>query len=391
MAGTTTGAAQREPPVARPHMVFVSSSDPLDVRSFSGVLFYVVQALRAEYPDIEVIRQSRPRWFGRLQKLARLLSKGRSDPYYWTPLNRWFASRLVARWRGRRVLVIGMVNSTLMAELAPRLSVINISDATFHLMRNFYETFERIDDAGARAGERAERETIRNAVHNSYSSPWAARSAIEHYGAPPEAVSTISWGCNLPFIELGAEEAWEADGCCRLLFIGGDWQRKGGDLVLETAHTLRARGFPFHLDLVGASPADADAGPGDITAHGFLSKGDPVQFDRLKDLYRRAGFLFLPTRQDCTPMVFAEANAYGTPGMTRDVGGVGGVVEDGVNGHLLPSAATPADFADAIERSWRDTAAYRQLRADSRRAYEERLNWTAWARRLRQVIDGLPV
>ena len=88
-------------------------------------------------------------------------------------------------------------------------------------------------------------------------------------------------------------------------------------------------------------------------------------------------------------MVFAEANAFGTPGLTRDVGGVGGVVEDAINGYLLPHDATAEDFVHRIEQSMRDRAGYERLRTSSRRTYETRLNWRAWAREMRDIVDRL--
>jgi glycosyltransferase involved in cell wall biosynthesis len=349
----------------------------------------MVGALREQFPDMEVLRSSRPRWFGRLQSLVGRATKKRADPYYWTPLNKWIARGLARRWRDRRTVVIGVVNSTLVAELAAHVPVINVSDATFALMRNFYANFERYDSGTAKAGERAEKNSIVRSVHNCFSSGWAARSAVDHYGAKPENVSVIPWGCNLPYIDADRARLSAGNAPLRLLFIGGDWQRKGGDLVLETLRLLHERGVPVTLDIVGAQPPGGMPDLPGITHHGFLSKADEAQFKLLHDLYRDASFLFLPTRQDCTPMVFSEANAYGTPALTRDVGGVGGVVEDGVNGYLLPYESTPQDFADRAERSWRDKAGHDALRVSSRHIYETRLNWPTWAREMKRIIDGL--
>jgi glycosyltransferase involved in cell wall biosynthesis len=387
-AGNNDPSATRAPD-GMPQVVFLSSSDPLDIRSFSTVLVHMVGALREQFPDMEVLRNSRPRWFGKLQRLVGRATRKRADPYYWTLLNKWIAARLARRWRGRRTVVIGVVNSTLVAELAAHVPVINVSDATFALMRNFYASFENFDTGTARAGERAEKKAIVRSVHNCFSSGWAARSAVEHYGARPENVSVIPWGCNLPFVEPERARLAAGNDPCRLLFIGGDWQRKGGDLVLETVQLLQKRGFPVTLDIVGAQPPGGMPDLPGITHHGFLSKGDPAQFSRLHDLYRDAAFLFLPTRQDCTPMVFSEANAYGTPALSRDVGGVGGVIEDGVNGYLMPYEATPEDFANRIERSWTDRAGYDALRESSRNIYETRLNWPVWAREMRSLVETL--
>jgi glycosyltransferase involved in cell wall biosynthesis len=90
-------------------------------------------------------------------------------------------------------------------------------------------------------------------------------------------------------------------------------------------------------------------------------------------------------------MVFAEANAYGTPALTRDVGGVADVVRDGANGVVLPENAVAADFAAVIESLWNDPDRYAGLRESARQEYENRLNWDVWAREIAAVIDKLAV
>lgn len=366
----------------------MSSSDPLDINSFSTVLYHMVGALRREIPDLDVVQYSRAPWFPRMVHIFKRLGI-RSDPYYWSLANRLFAARLARRWAGQRAVVISVVNATMVGPLARHVPVINISDSTFVLMRNFYASFAALGDAAARSAEQAERDAIRQAVHNSLSSDWAARSAIEDYGADPAETSVVSWGCNLAEVSASAMRSPDPSDPCRLLFIGGEWERKGGDVVLEAAAMLRARGVPVVLDLVGAIPPGALPEGLPVTVHGRLGKGSPEQLEKLLGLYRDSAFLYLPTRQDCTPMVFAEANAYGTPGVTRDTGGVASVVRHGENGLVLPGEASAADFAHAIEQCWRDRAGYAALRASSRATYENRLNWDVWAREIVAIIRRL--
>ena len=88
-------------------------------------------------------------------------------------------------------------------------------------------------------------------------------------------------------------------------------------------------------------------------------------------------------------MVFSEANAYGTPVVTRAVGGVADVVRDGVNGIVLPEDAGPSSFADAIAAAWGDPDRYRDLRDGARKTYDGRLNWAKWAEAIAAIIRDL--
>jgi glycosyltransferase involved in cell wall biosynthesis len=371
-------------------VVLMSSSDPLDVHSFSGTIYYMAQALKRQFPSIEIVRSSRPPWFGPLQRLVLRATRLRVDPYYWRPLNRWFAKRLARRFRGRRVVVVSVVNAALVSQLAASVPVINVSDATYHLMRTEHVVFWSLDEkTGARA-EEDELNSIRRSVHNSFSSTWAAKSAIDHYGARPEDVSVISWGCN--FDTVPASEVRPSNFVrdeCRLLFIGGEWERKGGDVVCSAGDILAGKGIPLRVDVVGVSPPEELAPRPWLHHHGYLSKADKDQLALLRSLTRDADLLFLPTRRDCTPMVFAEANAYGTPALTRDVGGVADVVHDGANGIVLPENADAAQFAAEIDALWNDPKRYEELRASARREYESRLNWDVWASNIAELINRL--
>jgi glycosyltransferase involved in cell wall biosynthesis len=372
------------------HVIFLSSSDPLDVHSFSGTLYYMASALKSEFPGMEIVRSSRSFWFLPLQRAVLKATRGRADPYYWRIFNRWFASRLAQRWRGQRVVVIAVVNAALVAELAASVPVINISDSTYDLMRTEHEVFWSLNQWTAARAEDDELRSIQRSIHNSFSSRWAADSAIVHYGAAADDVSVISWGCNFDAVPATeARSSTVAPIQCRLLFIGGEWVRKGGDILCDAAEILVSKGIPVRVDCVGApTPKDLPPKPW-LYHHGYLSKNDKDQLTLLRSLMRDADLLFLPTRRDCTPMVFAEANAYGTPALTRDVGGVADVVREGANGVVLPENAVAADFAAVIESLWNDPDRYAGLRESARQEYENRLNWDVWAREIAAVIDKL--
>lgn len=371
-------------------IVFASVHDPENISAFSGTVYYMCQALRTRLPDLETVRFVRPRGYERFRNVVLRMTKGQVNPDYWRWLNRIFARKLARQWHGRRVLVISVVSSSLVSELAELVPVLNITDATFALMRNFYPSFAGYGNRTARAAEEIEWRSVALSIHNSFTTNWAAQSAIGSYGAPPDKVSAISWGSNLPHVPRSEvrlrQKTWRE---CRLLFIGVDWVRKGGDVVCKVGEILNGRNVPVRVDIAGSSPPGGLPPYSWIHYHGFLSKSDEADRRRLANLMRDADFLFLPTRQDTFGMVFGEANAFGTPALTRAVGGVPEAVRDGVNGIVLPEDALPEDFADQVEALWEDSEHYWRLRESSRREYDERLNWDSWAQEMTGIITQL--
>ena len=121
----------------------------------------------------------------------------------------------------------------------------------------------------------------------------------------------------------------------------------------------------------------------------FLNKNDEQQSAALTGLLRDSDFLLLPTRFDCTPIVFCEANACGLPVVSTDTGGVPAVVRNGENGYLLPPAARGDAYAATIASVFRDGERLVSLRRSSRQAYDDRLNWDAWAAGVHRVLAGV--
>jgi glycosyltransferase involved in cell wall biosynthesis len=171
----------------------------------------------------------------------------------------------------------------------------------------------------------------------------------------------------------------------RLLFVGRDWHRKGGDLVLAACECLRLGAVPLRLDIVGIERLPVDLPPY-ARLHGVLNKRNPEAWRQLEGLLAQAHFLFVPSRAENYGMVFCEAAAYGVPSIATNTGGIPTIVRNGCTGFTLPQDRPPRDFAEAIESCFSDPRRYRDLARSSLAEYHERLNWHAFGRRLFEVI-----
>ncbi len=169
---------------------------------------------------------------------------------------------------------------------------------------------------------------------------------------------------------------------CKLLYIGGVWARKRGDIAVQIIETLVERGIDAHLDVIGRCPVDHPR----VHRWGFLDKSDPSQREQYTKLWSEAHFFVLPTMAECFGMVFAEAAAWGVPVISCMTGGVPEAVEHGITGRLLPIHADPHEYADEILRLWNDEDAYRAMQNAARARYETVLNWNAWGDTVESLI-----
>jgi glycosyltransferase involved in cell wall biosynthesis len=171
------------------------------------------------------------------------------------------------------------------------------------------------------------------------------------------------------------------DGVLRILHVSMDWERKGGDVVVETAKLLNLRGTPTRAVLVGRVPRSVRSEPV-VDYVGQLDTTDPMDAARLVALYRDCHIFMLPTVADCYAAVFSEAQAFGCPCLTYDVGGTSEATLGGRCGAILPPGASAKAFADRIETMIGDPEGYSAISRTCRDNFETQANWAAFVRNI---------
>lgn len=185
-------------------------------------------------------------------------------------------------------------------------------------------------------------------------SHWTKAGLVERYDVPPDKVVVIPPGVNTASFTPRAGAAADHDEM-RVLFVGGDFERKGGSVLVAAVVALRAEGANVSVDVVTrdeVAPADG------VRVHHGLGPNSPG----LIDLYQWADVFCLPTLGDCLPMVLSEAGAIGLPLVSTDVGAIREIVRDGETGLLTPVGDAGA-LAGALGRLADDPSLRRRLGA----------------------------
>lgn len=203
-------------------------------------------------------------------------------------------------------------------------------------------------------------------------STWTKGSFVEDYGCREEDVIVIP-----PGIDLGQFAPGDRDHALpRILFVGGDFERKGGDLLLDVFRK-RLRG---RAELVLVTRTELPEEPGV-----FVHRNVQANSDTLRNLYATSDLFVLPTRADCYSLVCMEALAAGLPVVATRVGGIPDMIREGETGHVID-----ADDGDAlgdalvslVENPDRRRAMGLRGREDARVRFESREN----ARRLFEFV-----
>jgi hypothetical protein len=279
-------------------------------------------------------------------------------------------------------------NSCVASHLRGNLPVVFCADATFANMIDFYGEFSNCSDKYLRQGHEQERQALKACAAAIYPSEWAARSAIHDYEADPAKVHVLPFGANVtvpPLDVVTRAIERRREGPFRVLFVGKEYWRKGADIVLKACDIAVKNGVSLHLDLVGLEGVEGPLPPY-ATDHGNLTKRDPRQRRKLEDLFLNANLLFVPSRAEAYGIVFCEAACNGVPALTASVGGIPGVVQDGISGIMLPPDSSPEAFADALRHLASDRSTCDVLSRSARGHYDNNLSWDVFGDRLVEIM-----
>lgn len=165
-------------------------------------------------------------------------------------------------------------------------------------------------------------------------SNWAADGCQKEYALSPAQVAVLPPPVDTELFspEVGAAKP------LRILFLGGDFVRKGGPLLLEVAGCMPECQFVFVTKHVGDSRNNV-----------AFFNGLKPETTELLEVIRSCQMLTLPTTADCSPLAAIEAQSSGLPVIITDVGATREIVKDGVSGTILKAAGVK-ELRQAIQR-----------------------------------------
>jgi glycogen synthase len=189
---------------------------------------------------------------------------------------------------------------------------------------------------------RRQRAAYESAVGCCTFSHWVADSVVCDYEIPASKVHVVGLGSNDSLADIDpSQRQWSSP---RFLFVGFDWARKNGELVLDAFAKVR-QSFPHAtLDLVGGHPRVGVEG---VTGHGLLAMGDPAGRARLTALYQAATVFVMPSLHEPAGTVHVEAAAAGIPSIGTSNGGAATCI--GEAGYVVDPAA-PAELLEAMRK-----------------------------------------
>ncbi len=199
-----------------------------------------------------------------------------------------------------------------------------------------------------------------------------ADSLVEDYGVKRDRIAVVGGGAN-----VFPAEAPRLDDGRTIVFVGKDFVRKGGPVLLDAFRRLR-RVHPKARLLI-AGPRRVPPLPENAAHLG------PVDLDELPGLFAQASVFCLPTLREPYGLAYLDAMACGLPCVGTQLGAVPEIVEDAATGLLVPPG-DPVALSAALEELLDDPAGARAMGARGRGRVAAGWRWEHVAERLEAAL-----
>lgn len=210
-------------------------------------------------------------------------------------------------------------------------------------------------------------------------------SFVNDFGIEERKVRTIGAGINLDSVPPVKED--KRYDTKKLLFVGADFERKGGTDLLRAFKKARTVHPTAELFIVG--PRDlvvpSELSPG-VVYLGFLSKRDPAEARKFESILNDASLFVMPSHYEPFGIAPLEAMAYQIPAILTDAWAFPEMVTPGVTGELVKNG-DPDDLAEKIVELLKNPDRLQLMGRAARDLVMRKFTWNAVVTKLRDELS----
>lgn len=220
-----------------------------------------------------------------------------------------------------------------------------------------------------------ERRTLQEARLIFTMSDHVTRSLIEQYGVDPSRVLRVNGGCNVAPIRRADPARFEKK---RIVFIGVDWERKGGPELLAAFRRVRRRHPEATLTILGCTPRVRDPG---VRVIGFTPP------DTVKEFLEQATVFCMPSKREPFGIAYLEAMQAGLPVIGSRFGAAPDFILSGQTGYTV-DPTNVEELACRLEEVVANPETARRLGENGRALVEAQYTWERTQRAMWNAIQA---
>jgi glycosyltransferase involved in cell wall biosynthesis len=212
------------------------------------------------------------------------------------------------------------------------------------------------------------------------------RSFVEDFGVKSDRVRAIYAGPNLDPSGVAIDPGARSGHPPTILFVGLQFHRKGGDVLLRSFRQIHRQLPGARLVLAGV-PKDFVSEPG-VTCLGVLDRNKTDEAAQLADAYATADVFAMPTRFEPFGIAFVEAMHFGLPCVGPRAWAVPEIIDDGETGFTIPPDDEGA-LTNRLLRLLRTPMLARSMGAEGRRKAQRLFTWPRVVDRMSTVLSSI--
>ena len=206
-------------------------------------------------------------------------------------------------------------------------------------------------------------------------------SFVSDFGIDTKKVFPVGAGINLSRILNVEGKAYDNP---RILFVGKDFKRKGGEDLMNAFKLVRKEIENAELTIIGPHLGEVPKG---VRSLGEISKLTSNGLDQLLNEYKRASVFVLPSLYEPFGIVFAEAMAHRLPCIGTRLCAMPEIIQNGETGFLVPPN-DPKALAEKIVLLLKNPEQCRELGNKGYQHYAKNYTWQAVAMQICEIIDN---
>lgn len=220
-------------------------------------------------------------------------------------------------------------------------------------------------------------------------SDYLRRSMIEDFGVDESRVSNIGVGVNfdIPPQSILPEQKKTFD----LVFVGREFERKGGETILQAFNLLKDQYQQLTLHIIGPSEASLskyDLDTNKVKCYGFLDRRNKRDVEIFQNVLANASIGLFPTLFDAFGIPVLEKFSYEIPCITTDILAMPELVKEGETGFLI-KVNDHKSMAEAIEYYVENPEVCRTHGKNGRKLVVENYTWHNVVEKLDHVIQSV--
>jgi glycosyltransferase involved in cell wall biosynthesis len=222
--------------------------------------------------------------------------------------------------------------------------------------------------------EKSEMKTYQDATIVFTFGNLVAQSVITQYQIPKEKVIAVYSGSN---VTEKIDDNIKKDFSKNILFVGVEWKRKGGEILLKVFEEVLKYHPDASLTIVGCSPKNIK-----IPNCKVVGK---IPLENVAEYYKYASIFCLPTMREPFGIVFVEAMNYKLPIIANNIGCLPDLVKNDFNGYLIDNNVQ--DYTKAICKLFENPIKCQQLGENGYQYAQKRFKWEIVGDLMRQHIN----